>query len=309
MGDNLPPTLEVINILKANGISDVRIFDADPLTLKSFSGTGINLMIGVPNEILPSLASLSPIFALNWLQTNIIAHIIPTQIRYIAVGNEVFLKQPYYAPYVVPAIVNLHQALQTLNLDSTIKLSSPQAASVLSVSYPPSLGTFDPSLRSMLLPLLGFLRDTKSPFMVNVYPYFSYTSSLKHVSLDYALFRSQQTVQDGTLMYGNLFDASVDAVLYAMEREGFTELPLVVSETGWPKGGDVAASVENALAYNENVVRRVRSDFGTPKRPGVGIEVYLFDLFDENGKGGNECEKHFGIFGPDGVKAYGLTFN
>ncbi|XVF84988.1 hypothetical protein PTKIN_Ptkin17bG0082900 [Pterospermum kingtungense] len=161
----------------------------------------------------------------------------------------------------------------------------------------------------MLLPLLSFLRDTKSPFMANVYPYFSYISSLKHVSLDYALFRSQQTVRDGMLMYGNLFDASIDALLYAMEREGFAELPVVVSETGWPKGGDVAASVENAKAYNENVVRRVVSNLGTPKRPGVGIEVYLFDLFDENGKGGDECEKHFGIFGPHGVKAYDLTFN
>ncbi|XWS34790.1 hypothetical protein CRYUN_Cryun21dG0067600 [Craigia yunnanensis] len=309
VANNLPPTFEVINILKSNGISNVRIFDADPVTLQSFSGTGINLMIGVPNEILPSLASGTPIFALQWLQTNIFAHIFPSQIRYIAVGNEVFLKDPFYAPYVVPAIVNLYQALQTVNLGSTIKLSSPQAASVLSVSYPPSLGAFDPSLRSVLFPLLSFLYDTKSPFMVNVYPYFSYTSSLKHVSLDYALFRSEETVQDGMLMYGNLFDASIDAVVYAMEKEGFTEVPVVVSETGWPKGGDVAASAENALAYNENVVTRVVSNAGTPKRPGVGNEVYLFDLFDENGKGGDECEKHFGIFGSDGVKAYNLRFN
>ena len=309
VANNLPPTFEVINILKSNGISNVRIFDADPVTLQSFSRIGINLTIGIPNEILPSIASNTPIFALQWLRTNIFAHIFPSQIRYIAVGNEVFLKDPFYAPYVVPIIVNLYQALQTLNLDSTIKLSSPQAAFVLSVSYPPSLGTFDPSLRSVLLPLLSFLHDIKSPFMINVYPYFSYTSSLKHVSLDYALFRSEEMVQDGRLMYGNLFDASIDAVLYAMEKEGFTEVSVVVSETGWPKGGDVTASVENALAYNENVVRRVVSNAGTPKRPGVGIDVYLFDLFDENGKGGDEYEKHFGIFGPNGIKAYNLKFN
>ncbi|XVF02466.1 hypothetical protein REPUB_Repub04eG0177800 [Reevesia pubescens] len=309
VANNLPPSFEVINILKSNGISNVRIFDADRVTLQSFSGTGINLMIGIPNEILPSLASGTPIFAIQWLKTNIFAHILPTQIRYIAVGNEVYLKDPFYAPYVVPAIVNLYKALQTLNLDSTIKLSSPQAASVLSISYPPSLGTFDPSVRSVLLPLLKFLSDTKSPFMVNVYPYFSYISSLKHVSLDYALFRSEAMVQDGMLMYGNLFEASIDAVLYAMEKEGFTEVPVVVSETGWPKVGGVAASLENALAYNENVVRRVVNNVGTPKRPGVGIQVYLFDLFDENGKGGDECEKHFGIFESDGVKAYDLRFN
>ncbi|KAG4116091.1 hypothetical protein ERO13_D12G148000v2 [Gossypium hirsutum] len=277
VANNLPPTLEVINILKTNGISNVRIFDPDPFTLQSFSGTGINLMTGVPNEALPSLASGTPASALQWLQTNIFAHIVPSQIRYIAVGNE---------------------------------LSSPQAASVLSVSYPPSLGAFDPSLRAVLRPLLSFLHETKSPFMVNVYPYFSYTSSRSNqVTLDYALFRSNDMVQDGQLMYGNLFEASLDAVVHAMEKEGFAEVEVVVSETGWPKGGGEAASVENALAYNENVVRRVVGNVGTPRRPGVGIEVYLFDLFDENGKGGDECEKHFGIFGLDGVKAYDLRFN
>ncbi|KAK8481813.1 hypothetical protein V6N13_029773 [Hibiscus sabdariffa] len=310
VANNLPPTSEVVNILKTNGISNVRIFDPDPVTLQSFSGTGINLMTGVPNEVLPSLASGTPSSALQWLQTNIFAHIVPSQIRYIAVGNEVLLKDPFYAPHVVPAMVNIYQALKTLNLDNTIKLSSPQAASVLSKSYPPSLGAFNPSLRSVLLPLLNFLRETESPFMVNVYPYFSYTSSTSNrISLDYALFRSNDMVQDGTLMYGNLFEATIDAIVHAIEKEGFAEVGVIVSETGWPKGGGEAASVENALAYNENVVRRVVGNVGTPKRPGVGIEVYLFDLFDENGKSGDECEKHFGIFGLDGIEAYDLRFN
>ncbi|PPR81898.1 hypothetical protein GOBAR_AA38817 [Gossypium barbadense] len=287
VANNLPPTSEVINILKTNGISNVQIFDPDPFTLQSFSGTGINIMIGVPNEVLPSLASGPPASALQWLQTDIFAHIVPSQIRYIAVGNEVLFKDSLYSPYLVPAVVNLYQALKMLNLDGTIKLSSPQAASVLSVSYPPSLGAFDPSLRSVLRPLLSFLHETKSPFMVNV----------------------NDMVQDGQLMYGNLFEASLDAVVHAMEKEGFAEVEVVVSETGWPKGGGEAASVENALAYNENVVRRVVGNVGTPRRPGVGIEIYLFDMFDENRKGGDECERHFGIFGLDGVKAYDLRFN
>lgn len=45
------------------------------------------------------------------------------------------------------------------------------------------------------------------------------------------------------------------------------------------------------------------------KKPGVGVEVYLFDLFDENEKSGDEFERHFGIFGVNGAKAYDLTFN
>ncbi|GAV61031.1 Glyco_hydro_17 domain-containing protein, partial [Cephalotus follicularis] len=309
VANNLPPPSNTINILKTNGITNIRIFDANAATLQSFSGTGISLMIGVPNEILPFLASNTPTSSLQWLQTNIFSNIPTTQIKYIAVGNEVFLKDPYYSPYVVPAIANLYQALQFLNLTNTIKLSSPQAASVLSISYPPSSGTFDPNLHYALLPLLQFLRDTKSPFMVNVYPYISYLNSLNYVPLDYALFKGGNVVQDGALMYTNLFDASIDAFVYAMEREGIVGVPVLVTETGWPTGGGVATSAENALAYNENVVRKVVNDVGTPKRPGETMEVYLFEIFDENEKSGDNYERHFGVFGLDGVKAYDLSFN
>lgn len=45
--------------------------------------------------------------------------------------------------------------------------------------------------------------------------------------------------------------------MFATEREGFQGIQIVVSETGWPTGGGEAASVANAMAYNENVVRRV----------------------------------------------------
>ncbi|KAL5759824.1 hypothetical protein ACOSQ2_018662 [Xanthoceras sorbifolium] len=310
LANNLPTPTDVINLLQSNGISNVRIFNPDPTTLRSFSGSGVRLMIGVPNEVLPSLATGNPTFSLQWLQYNIFTHIPPNQIRYIAVGNEIILQYPHYTPYVVPAMLNLYQALQNLSLADYIKLSSPQVASVLSASYPPSSGTFDPYIKSAMLSLLQFLHDSKSPFMVNIYPYLSYTSNLMYISLDYTLFRSENyAVPDGALMYSNLFDASIDAFVHAMEKEGFVGIPVVVTETGWPTGGGVAASTENASAYNGNVVRRAVNGVGTPKRPGEGVEVYLFDLFDENEKGGVEYEKHFGIFGVDGFKFYDISFN
>uniref|UniRef100_A0A5B7BXY5 Glucan endo-1,3-beta-D-glucosidase n=1 Tax=Davidia involucrata TaxID=16924 RepID=A0A5B7BXY5_DAVIN len=309
VANNLPPPSDVINLLKSNGISRIRLFNIDPNTLRAFSGEGIALMIGVPNEVLPSLAGGTVNSALQWLQSNIFSNIAADQIRYIAVGNEVFLKDPFYTPFVVPAIINLHQALQTLGLAETVKLSSPHAAFILSNSYPPSAGAVDPNLRSFMIPLLQFLHDSGSPLMVNVYPFFSFTNNPKDISLDYALFRSTNVENDQNLGYDNLFDATIDAFVSAMEREGFAGIPVVVTETGWPTAGGGAASSENALGYNGNVVRRALSDVGTPKRPGVGVEAFLFDLFDENEKGGEEYEKHFGIFGVNGVKAYDLNFN
>ncbi|CAK9182750.1 unnamed protein product [Ilex paraguariensis] len=282
VANNLPLPSDVLSLIKSNGITRIRLFKADPDALKPFSGTGIELMIGVPNEALPSLANGIVNYSLEWLQSNNFAHIPTNQVRYIAVGNEVFLKDSFYTPHVVPAIGNLYQALHMLGVADTIKLSSSHAATILSSSYPLSAGAFDPSLLPAMVPLMQFLRDTGSPLMLHNNPH--------DVSLDYALFRSINVENDNNLAYNNIFDATVDAFVYviAMVREGFDGIPVVVTETGWPTVGGEAASVENALAYNGNVARRALSNVGTPKRPGVGFEVFLFDLFDENEKGGVE---------------------
>ncbi|KAL1550834.1 glucan endo-1,3-beta-glucosidase-like [Salvia divinorum] len=307
---DLPPPASVISLLNSNGISRIRLFNPDPAALAPFSGTGIELTIGVPNEILPTLANGTVAASLDWLQSNIFSYITPTQLRYLAVGNEVLQKDPFYTPFIVPAILKLHQALQILGLSEIIRVSSSHAATILATSYPPSTGAFLPDVKPVLIPLLQFLRDTGSPLMVNIYPFFTYVDNdHQQVTLEYATFRSSMVEMDGGLAYTNMFDAAVDAFVYAMEREGFQGIPVVVTETGWPTGGGDGGSAENAFAYNGNVVRRALGDVGTPKRPGVGVEVFLFDLFDEDGKSGTEYEKHFGIFGIDGNKAYDISFN
>ncbi|WMV24336.1 hypothetical protein MTR67_017721 [Solanum verrucosum] len=106
-----------------------------------------------------------------------------------------------------------------------------------------------------------------------------------------------------------MFDASIDAFVYAMEKEGFNDILVMVTETGWPTSGTDGASIDNAFTYNENIVRRALNNVGTPKRPGVGLDIFLFDMFDENGKSGEEFERHFGIFGDNGIKAYDIRFN
>ncbi|PWA92222.1 glycosyl hydrolase superfamily protein [Artemisia annua] len=309
VANNLPQPTAAVNLINSNGISSIRLFNPVPESLIPFSGTGIQLTIGVPNEELPTIAGGTPATANDWLQANIFAHVSADQIRYLVVGNEVFLKDPFYTPHIIPAIINLHQALQNLGLSDKIKISSAQAASILSNSFPPSSSSFDPNILPDLTHLLQFLRDTSSPLMVNVYPYFSYINNPQLVSLDSALFRPGNVLNDQGLVYDNLFDQTIDAFIYAMEKEGFGGIPVVVTETGWPTAGGDVASGENALAYNGNVVKRSLNNVGTPKRPGIGVEVFLFDLFDENEKMGNEFEKHFGIFGVDGVKSYDLNFH
>ncbi|KAK8959445.1 hypothetical protein KSP40_PGU017618 [Platanthera guangdongensis] len=74
---------------------------------------------------------------------------------------------------------------------------------------------------------------------------------------------------------------------------------LVVSETGWPSaGGGNASTVDNARAYNNNLISHVNEKTGMPKRPGNDLEVDIFALFNENLKP-EGTEQNFGIFYAD----------
>uniref|UniRef100_I1PDA5 Glucan endo-1,3-beta-D-glucosidase n=1 Tax=Oryza glaberrima TaxID=4538 RepID=I1PDA5_ORYGL len=78
----------------------------------------------------------------------------------------------------------------------------------------------------------------------------------------------------------------------AMEKEGGPDVPVVISETGWPSADGRGASKDNAMVYNQNLISHVGK--GTPKRP-VALEAYMFAMFDENQKTGDPIEKHFGL--------------
>ena len=53
--------------------------------------------------------------------------------------------------------------------------------------------------------------------------------------------------------------------------------------------------MENARAYNQGLINHVAQ--GTPKKPGL-IEAYLFAMFNENQKTGDETERNYGLFYP-----------
>lgn len=88
----------------------------------------------------------------------------------------------------------------------------------------------------------------------------------------------------------------------ALKGMGFEDVEIVVAETGWPYKGDaneVGPSMENAKAYNGNLVNHLRSKVGTPLMPGKSVDTYLFALYDEDLKPGPSSERSFGLFKPD----------
>ncbi|XP_027330127.1 glucan endo-1,3-beta-glucosidase 12-like [Abrus precatorius] len=311
VANNLPSAVKVVHLLKSQGINRVKVYDTDPAVLRALSGSGIKVTVDLPNQQLFAAAK-APSFALSWVERNVAAYHPHTQIEAIAVGNEVFADSHNSTKFLVPAMKNIHQALLKHNLDSDIKVSSPIALAALGNSYPSSAGSFRPELvEPVFKPMLDFLRQTGSYLMVNVYPFFAYESNADVISLDYALFRDNPGVVDpgNGLRYYNLFDAQIDAVFAALNALKYDDVSIVVTETGWPSKGDnneVGASVENAAAYNGNLVRKILTGGGTPLRPKAALTVYLFALFNENQKPGPTSERNFGLFYPDERKVYDI---
>lgn len=93
----------------------------------------------------------------------------------------------------------------------------------------------------------------------------------------------------------------------ALNAMGFKDIEIVVAETGWAYKGDpneIGPSVDNAKAYNGNLINHLRSKVGTPLMPGKSIDTYIFALYDEDLKPGPGSERGFGLFKPDLSMAY-----
>ncbi|KAL3683627.1 hypothetical protein R1sor_001649 [Riccia sorocarpa] len=315
IADNLPDPKTVAQFIVKQRIGKVKIYDSDPAVLQAFAHTGVKVIIGLPNEDLHTMATDTGA-AYNWVAKNVAAYVPATLITAIAVGNEILSTMPDLAGDLLGAMNNLHSALVNLKLDGYVKVSTPHSLSILSTSYPPSQGRFNQMwVDSVIHPMLNFLVTTRSHIMVNVYPFFAYEGNPAEVALNYALFQPTNNVQDPVtnLQYNSLFDAQVDAVYSAITAldSQFQNLPIVVTETGWPSQGDqneVGSSIQNAAMYNGNLVRHILSGRGTPLRPGKPIDTYLFALFNENKKPGPLSERNYGLFYPDMKPVYTLNF-
>lgn len=308
---DMPNPTQVVALLKAQQIRHVRLYDADRAMLLALANSGIHVTVSVPNNELLGVGQ-SNATAANWVARNVAAHVPAVNITAIAVGSEILTTLPNAAPVLVSALRFIQSALVASNLDGQIKVSTPHSSSLILDSFPPSQAFFNRSWDPVMVPMLKFLQSTGSSLMLNVYPYYDYMKSNDVIPLDYALFRSlppnKEAVDSNTLLhYSNVFDAVVDAAYFAMAYLNFTNIPIVVLETGWPSKGDTSepdANLENANTYNSNLIRHVLNNTGTPKHPGIAVSTYIYELYNEDTKPGPVSERNWGLFDANGLPIY-----
>ncbi|PIA59079.1 hypothetical protein AQUCO_00400145v1 [Aquilegia coerulea] len=310
IANNLPSPSRVAVLLQSLSISRVKLYDADQNVLRAFSNSNVEFIVGVGNEHVPNMTD--PTKAQAWVKQHVLPHLPQTKITCITVGNEVLSgNDTQLISNLVPAMKTIYDVLVSLGLNNQVNVSTAHSLTILANSFPPSSGTFKQDLMQYMEPLIEFHSQTKSPFLINAYPYFAYKSNPSEVPLDYVLFRPNQGLVDPitNLNYDNMLYAQIDAAYSAIKAMGHTDIEVKISETGWPSKGDsdeVGATPENAGIYNSNILRRIEEKQGTPMKPSVPIDVFVFALFNEDLKPGPASERNYGLFYPDGNPVYDI---
>ncbi|KAL8143879.1 hypothetical protein V2J09_016911 [Rumex salicifolius] len=317
LGNNLPSATTSIDLIKSINGSGVKIYGAQPEILKALNGTNLQVSVMIPNNLIINI-STNQSMADEWIRINILPYYPQIHIRYLLVGNEILsdqsIKQTWFS--LVPAMKRIKFSLRTFNI-TKVKVGTSMAMDVLESSFPPSNGTFRTDISdSVLKPMLHFLRKIKSYYFIDCYPYFAWSQDYQNIKLDYALFNGKSNYTDPVsgLVYTNLLDQMLDAVVFAMRRLGVDDLKLFIAETGWPNGCDIeqiGGNPHNAAIYNRNLVKRLTTNppIGTPARPGESLPTFIFSLYNENQKPGQGTERHWGVFYPNGTNVYPIDLS
>lgn len=323
----LPPPEQVANYLSSLDVAAVRLVNPTPAAVRAFSYTNISLLLSVPNYLVPSFAR-NRSSATLWLYDHVLPFHPRSRITLISVGVDVIssaspdVSDP--STYLITALRNLRLALRDLGIHWISVSTTFSFINVVANTFPPSSGEFQEPVNSIIMrPLLQFLEDTNSSFLVNLNPYNVYKLHAE-ITVGFALFREgafnfRDDVITG-VRYHNLFDMMVDAVITALTVSGHEDIPIIVTETGWPcsdggsgsnqqAGATPDASELYAEMYLKGLVSHLKSGLGTPLRREGVAQTYIYQLFDEMTEKGNGKGQQWGVMYPNLTLKYQIDFS
>ncbi|GER35124.1 glucan endo-1 3-beta-glucosidas [Striga asiatica] len=309
---NLNPGV-VAQLLRDNKINKVKLFDSDAWTVNFFKGMDIEVMLGIPNNQLSSLARDYD-KAKDWVKDHVAKHLYNggVNIKYVAVGNEPFLKayNGSNLETTFPALQNIQKALDESGLGDRIKATIPQNGDVYdSGSSGPSAGQFRADIRDLMTQIVRFLQDHNSPFLVNIYPFLSLYQN-PDFPIEFAFFDGGATpVEDDGITYTNMLDANLDTLVWALKKAGAPKVRITIGEIGWPTDGHAQANAKMAKRFYQGFLKKMAEKKGSPLYKDE-LEYYLFSLTDENQKSiaPGDFERHWGIYRYDGQPKYPIDF-
>ncbi|KAL3820158.1 hypothetical protein ACJIZ3_006063 [Penstemon smallii] len=325
---NLPPPERVASTLRSIQIPTVRILNPTASAVRAFAYTNISLLLSVPNSLLPSFAANRSAASL-WLYNTVLPFHPRTKISLISVGSDALtstspLETVDPTTSLLPAIRNLHLSLIELGIKSIPVSTTFSFVSIMTTSFPPSSSEFQEPVYSLVIrPLLQFLEETNSSFLINLYPYNIYRID-SEIPIGYALFEEHPfNFRDDLITgvrYRNLFDMMVDAVVAAMAVSGQENIPVVVAETGWPSEAEARDTGNYAEMFLKGLVAHLKSGLGTPLRKEGVAEAYIYQLFDDDESVVNGTsdiasvssragQQHWGIMYPNMTLKYNLDFS
>ncbi|CAI0443500.1 unnamed protein product [Linum tenue] len=265
----------------------VRLPQPDPNLIRAFTFTNTSLLLSIPNSLLAPLAS-NRTLAVHWLHVHVLPFYPRSKIAAISVGEDAVAASEL--PFLLPAIRNVHLALRDIGIRSISVSTTFSFINIVTTAFPPSAATFkEPIGEAVIKPLLQFLEDTNSSFLVNLYPYNMYRLHFQ-IPLGLALFQEgnfnfRDDFATG-VRYRNLFDMMVDSVVASLAVAGHESIPLVVAETGWPSSaadGNAESDANPAYAelYLKSLVAHLNSGKGTPLRKEGVAQAYIYELVEE----------------------------
>ncbi|XVF83859.1 hypothetical protein PTKIN_Ptkin16aG0527200 [Pterospermum kingtungense] len=313
----VPPPDNITTAITFLKITTVRLLNPDPSLIKAFAFTNTSLLLSIPNPLLPTLSSNFSA-AFQWLNRHVLPFYPRSNITLISVGNCVLSSttEEDLSPYLFRAMRNVQRAIQELGIGKIPISTTFSFFSTITTAFPPSSAQFQQPVGDIIIkPLLQFLEETNSFFLINLYPYNMFRLN-SEIPIGFALFQENPFNFRDDLVTGvryfNLFDMMVDAVIAAMAEMGHANIPVIVAETGWPSGGGQAGEVEAngvyAEMYLKGLVKHLRSGVGTPlKREGIA-EVYVYELMDHEG-GDIESSRKWGILSENMTMKYDVEFS